>query len=403
MQQGLNSPEQTSVINRDIFDELFILELANNHWGDVNRGLRIIKEFSTVVRYNDVRAAIKLQFRDVENFIHKDFRHREDIRYIKKTLDTRLTREEMATLVEAVRRNNCIRLATPFDEASVDFCEEVGVEIIKIASSDITDWPLLERIAKARKPVIVSTGGASVRSMDAMVTFFENRHIPLAINHCVSLYPSEDSDLELNQIDFLRNRYPSVTIGFSTHEYHDWSASMMMAYAKGARTFERHIDIDTPDHPISPYCSTPEQIVEWFRAFHKAKEMCGGAPSERRRLPPKEIEYLDSLVRGVYAKRDLPAGHILTDDDYYLAIPLQKGQVSCRELITGDPLVAPVRQNEPITIELFDNPYARPGFLHRVIAARGIDRAGADQPHRPGRVVGDINHEKIRATGSTAD
>jgi N-acetylneuraminate synthase len=370
------------VINRDIFDELFVLELANNHWGDVDRGLRIVKEFSTVVRYNDVRAAIKLQFRDVENFIHKDFRHREDIRYIKKTLDTRLTRDEMATLVEAVRRNNCIRLATPFDEASVDFCEEVGVEIIKIASSDITDWPLLERIAKARKPVIVSTGGASVRSMDAMVTFFENRHLPLAINHCVSLYPSEDSEIELNQIDFLRQRYPNVTIGFSTHEYHDWESSIMMAYAKGARTFERHIDIDTPDHPISPYCSTPEQIAEWFRAFHKAREMCGGSPNERRRLPPRETAYLDSLVRGVYARRDLPAGHVLTDDDYYLAIPLQKGQLSCRELITGDALVAGVRQDQPITIELFDNPYGRPGFLHQKIAERGIESPRRDGPMR---------------------
>lgn len=361
------------MINRDIFDELFVLELANNHWGDLDRGLRIVKEFSTVVRYNDIRAAIKLQFRDVDNFIHGGFRDRTDIRYVKKTLETQLTRDEMATLVESVRRNNCIRMATPFDEASVDLCEDVGIEIIKIASSDITDWPLLERIAKARKPVIVSTGGASVRGMDAMVTFFENRHIPLAINHCVSLYPSEDADLELNQIDYLRQRYPGVTVGFSTHEYHDWSSSIMMAYAKGARTFERHIDIDTPDHPITPYCSTPEQIVEWFRAFHKAKEMCGGSCSERRKLTAKETAYLDSLVRGVYAKRDLPAGHVLTEDDFYLAIPLQKGQLSCRELIGGDVLVTPVAQDEPITVSAFDNPYSRPGFLHQMICERGIE------------------------------
>jgi sialic acid synthase SpsE len=391
------------VINRDIFDELFVLELANNHWGDVNRGLRIIKEFSTVVRYNDVRAAIKLQFRDVDNFVHKDFRDRSDIRYVKKTLDTQLTRDEMATLVEAVRRNNCIRMATPFDEASVDLCEDLGIEIIKIASSDITDWPLLERIAKAQKPVIVSTGGASVRGMDAMVTFFENRHIPLAINHCVSLYPSEDGELELNQIDYLRGRYPDVTVGFSTHEYRDWSASIMMAYAKGARTFERHIDIDTPDHPITPYCSTPEQIVEWFRAFHKAKEMCGGSPVARRQCSSKETSYLDSLVRGVYAKRDLPVGHVLTEEDFYLAIPLQKGQLSCRELIGGDVLVAPVVQDAPITIECFDNPYSRPGFLHQMILARGIDRPGVDPPHRSGRVVGGISKEKVRATGSATD
>ena len=378
------------MINRDIFDELFVLELANNHWGDVDRGLRIVKEFSTVVRYNDIRAAIKLQFRDVDNFVHRDFRDRSDIRYVKKTLDTRLTRDENATLVEAIRRNNCIRMATPFDEASVDLCEDLGIEIIKIASSDITDWPLLERIARAQRPVIVSTGGASVRSMDAMVTFFDNRHIPLAINHCVSLYPSEDADLELNQIDYLKSRYPDVTIGFSTHEYCDWRSSMLIAYAKGARTFERHIDIDTPDHPITPYCSTPEQIVEWFQAFHKAKEMCGGSSAERRRLPRAETAYLDSLVRGVYAKRDLPAGHVLTDEDYYLAIPLQRGQLSCRELITGDTLVAAVQADEPLTIDLFDNPYARPGFLHQRILERGIARD--DMPPRGStrRVVGGI-------------
>jgi len=375
------------MINRDIFHELFVLELANNHWGNLERGLRIVKEFSTVVRYNDVRAAIKLQFRDVDTFIHKDFVRRSDIRYIQKTLHSRLPKEDMAELVEAIRRNNCIRMATPFDESSVDLCEELGIEIIKIASSDITDWPLLERIAKTRKPVIVSTGGASVRGMDAMVTFFENRHIPLALNHCVSLYPTEDAELELNQIDFIKQRYPDVTVGLSTHERHDWMASIMIAYAKGARTFERHIDLDTPDHPISPYCSTPEQIASWFRAFHKAKEMCGGSSAERRRLPPEEVAYLDSLVRGVYARRDLPAGHILTDDDYYLAIPLQKGQLSCRELISGDSLCTSVAKDSPITINAFDNPYSRPGFLHQVIASRGIDPPASETPDgrvRPG-------------------
>ena len=106
----------------------------------------------------------------------------------------------------------------------------------------------------------------------------------------------------------------------------------MIAYAKGARTFERHIDIKTDDKSFSPYCSTPEQVAQWFQAFRKAKEMCG-YPGTARVPPKKEIEYLDALVRGVYARRDLPAGHVLTPDDYYLAIPLQKGQLSCRELL----------------------------------------------------------------------
>ena len=360
------------MINREIFEDLFVLELANNHWGDVNRGLQIVREFGTVVRYNDVHAAIKLQFRDVDNFIHKDFRNRQDIRYIKKTIDTRLSREDMALLVEAVRRVNCVRLATPFDERSVELCVELGIEIIKIASSDVTDWPLLEKIARTRKPVMVSTGGTSLNDIDNMVTFFDNRNIPLAINHCVSIYPSEDGELQLNQIDFLKNRYPGHVIGLSTHEYHDWSYSMLIAYAKGARTFERHIDIKTDDKPVSPYCSTPEQVAKWFQTFKKAREMCGAPSIEKAPSLQKEVDYLSTLVRGVYARRDLPAGHTLTPDDYYLAIPLQKGQLSCRELLNDQVLAQDVAQDAPLMVDSVDSLYNRDETLKRQLNSRGL-------------------------------
>lgn len=360
------------MINREIFEDLFVLELANNHWGDIQRGLRIVKEFGTVVRYNNVRAAIKLQFRDVDTFVHKDFLKNENIRYIKKTLDTKLSHDDLAVLTETIRRNGCVRMATPFDDRSVDLCVELGIEIIKVASSDIADWPLLEKIAKIRKPVMVSTGGSSLKDMDDMVTFFDNRNIPLAINHCVSLYPSEDAELQLNQIDFLRNRYPGHIIGLSTHEYHDWSSSMLIAYAKGARTFERHIDIKTDDRAFSPYCSTPEQIAEWFQAFQKAREMCGAPGTEKALSTQKEIDYLTSLVRGVYAKRDLPAGHILTSDDYYLAIPLQKGQLSCRELLNDQVLAKDCKADSALTVDAVESLYNRDEKLRRQLSSRGL-------------------------------
>jgi N-acetylneuraminate synthase len=360
-------------INRNIFDELFVLELANNHYGSLERGLQIIRDFGRVVRYNSVRAAIKLQFRDVNSFIHKDFRGRQDIRYIKKTVDTRLDRDSFEVLVHEIRRSGCLPMATPFDEASVALCVELGLDIIKLASSDLNDWILIEEIARTRKPVIASTGGSSLRDVDDLVTFFSHRGIPLALNHCVSLYPSEDGELELNQIDFLKNRYPGLTIGFSTHEYHDWESSVMMAYAKGARTFERHIDIEADGFPKpSPYCSTPEQADRWFKAFLKAKEMCG-APGTQKRIPPdKEVQYLDALVRGVYAKRDLPVGHMLTAEDYYLAVPLQKGQISCRELFNEDRLVKPLKADEPISIDHLDNEYGLNPSLRKLIEARGL-------------------------------
>ncbi|SFB85251.1 N-acetylneuraminate synthase [Brevinema andersonii] len=357
----------------NIFEDLFVLEVANNHLGDVKRGQKIISEFSKIVRFNNIKAAIKLQFRDVDRFIHKDFQHRTDIRYIKKTIDTKLNYSDCATLIQAIRDASCITMSTPFDEQSVDTCVDLGIDIIKIASSDINDWVLIEKIATTRKPVIVSTGGTSLKDIDDLVHFFTKREIPFCINHCVSIYPSEKHELELNQIDFLKNRYPHLIIGFSTHEHNeDIESTMLIAYAKGARTFERHVDINDDGIQVSAYNSLPADFDRWIKAYKKAQMICGGSPSQKRIPPQKEIEYLDALVRGVYAKRNLKAGETLTEKDIYLAIPLQKGQISCRELMNGEILLHDIAADDPIYIDSIDSVYAHDATLKHKIYNRGL-------------------------------
>lgn len=360
------------MIARDIFEELFVLEMTNNHLGQLERGLEIIRQHSRIVRFNNIRAAIKLQFRDVDTFIHRDFQSRTDIRYVRRVLQTRMSKDDYAVLVDAIRKSGCMPMATPFDEKSVDWCVDFNLPIIKIASADCTDWLLLEKIAKTKKPVIVSTGGTTQKDLDDMVTFFENRNIPLAINHCIAAYPHENGECELNQIDYLRDRYPGHTIGYSSHEHEDWVTSIAIAYAKGVHTFERHVDIDTDGADVATYSSLPAQIDTWFKAFKATKVYCGMSGNQRKIPLPRETAYLDSYVRGVYAKRDLPAGHVLTEDDVYLAIPLLRGQISCRELMRGEIMLQNCAQDTPINIDMIDSTYADNEELKQTIYNRGL-------------------------------
>jgi N-acetylneuraminate synthase len=176
----------------------------------------------------------------------------------------------------------------------------------------------------------------------------------------------------MNQLDFLRQRYPTHTIGFSTHEYHDWTTSIAIAYAKGARTFERHIDIDDGTAKVSPYCSLPEQIDQWFQTWQRVRSMCGAPGSQRRNIPEKEMRYLDSLVRGVYAKHDLKVGDLIRDEDVYMAIPLQKEQLSCRELMRGQVIIKACKADDAITIDMVDTPYAYNPTMRARISDRGL-------------------------------
>ena len=353
------------IMKSNIFEDLFVLEIANNHWGDVKRGLKIIRDYADVVENNGIKAAIKLQLRDVETFIHPSQQENklekgadeivvppgQNSRYIKKTLSTQLTKGEFQELVDEIKKRGLIPMATPFDEKSVDLCVDLGIEILKIASQDTKALSLLDKIVEANLPTAVSNGGTDIEDIDRIVKLFENKNIPLAVNHCVSLYPSENSDLHLHQIDFLVDRYPNNVIGLSTHEYNDWVSSITIAYAKGARTFERHVDIDADGIAVSNYCSLPEQADISFKAFLTAKEMVGEGEGERE-IPQKERDYIQSVSRGMYAKKDLVKGQKLTKEslgeDFYFAIPLEENQYSARDIGEGVVLNKSVDKDQPV-------------------------------------------------------
>ena len=361
---------------RELIDNLFVLELANNHLGSIDRGYKIIDEHSSVAKLHNVKASIKLQIRDVDNFIHRDYSNGDGSRYIEKTLKTKLSYDQYSLLVDRIKKRDCIPMATAFDEKSVETCVKLELPIMKIASSDANDWPLIEKIADYDFPVIVSNGGLSENDLDKLVEYFNKRDKVLAINHCVSLYPSENHELELNQIDYLKNRYTDNIIGFSSHEYLDWTMSMFISYAKGARTWERHIDIDYNDVEVSPYNSKPVNCNDWYLAYHQAKELCGSSPTSKRIISIKETKYLDELVRGVYAKKDINKGVSIDsnnfNDFFYLSIPLKKGQLSCREIINDTIITNKINKDEPLKVDDIDGPLSKNPSIKELIMKRGV-------------------------------
>ena len=307
------------------FTDLFTFEMANNHQGDVAHGKKIIKAIGDIARRHNLKAAIKFQFRDIDTFIHPKHKKKSDNKHVPRFLSTKLAEKDFKELIAEARKEKLIVMTTPFDEKSVELAEKLEVDVLKVASCSAKDFPLLQKIAEAGKPVIASTGGLSIKEVDNLVTFLEHRYVHFAVMHCVAIYPTPTDKLQLEQISIFRKRYPNLVIGFSTHESPDNTENIQLAYAKGARIFEKHVGFETPKVKLNAYSATPEQTEKWVLAWERARAAMGG---EEKVLDEKEKEDLLTLMRGVYMKKPVKKGQVLKMSDVYFAFPIEKGQLS---------------------------------------------------------------------------
>jgi N-acetylneuraminate synthase len=334
---------------KDAFDfrDLFIFDLANNHQGDVQHALNIVREIGAVSRSHGVRGVFKFQFRQLDSFIHPDHKKNSANKHIPRFLSTRLELPDFQRLLDAVRDEGMLSMCTPFDEESVDNIVTMGFDLIKVASCSAKDWPLIEKIAGSNLPTIFSTGGLQLSNIDDLVSFFMHRGADFAIMHCVSLYPIPLDSFNLNQIDVLRNRFPGYVIGWSTHECPDDAVPVQIAMAKGAQMFERHVGISTQDVKLNAYSSTPEQIDKWLAAFHYARRLCGSA---ERRLNDDEVTSIDSLRRGVFARKPMEVGAVIERENVYFAMPYQDGQIDSGNWRDGAIVQKRVDENAPLLV-----------------------------------------------------
>jgi len=371
---------------------LIIFEMANNHMGDVAHGSAVIRAFAEASSpYRDTfRFAFKLQYRDLDSFLHPAFKGRDDVKYVKRFESTRLERNAFDALLNVMRECGFLTACTPFDEPSVNQIESQGIDIVKIASCSFTDWPLLERVARVDKPIIASTAGASLQEIDAVVSFLSHRNKRLTILHCVAEYPTPPDRLALNQIDLLRQRYPEVAVGFSTHEPPAFTGAIMAALAKGATVVEKHVGLPTEKYPNNSYSASPSEIASWLEAGRETVEMLGS--KERVQPSAAERESLASLRRGVFAARDLPAGSVLSATDVFFACPATEGQVTANEWskYSRYELLTSVKALDPIKADATTLKHLRELVLKNVNAVRGILKSSGVS--LPGKADLELSH-----------
>ena len=351
----MKSTQEVSGMNeRFDFRDLFVFDLANNHQGSVEHALGIIRGIGEVARRQGVKGAFKFQFRQLDTFVHPEHQKQSGNKHIPRFLSTRLDRPQFQILLDAVRKEGMLAMCTPFDEDSVDVITDMRFDIVKVASCSAKDWPLLEKIAKAGLPVIFSTGGLQIGNIDDLVSFFDHRGVDFAIMHCVSIYPTPEDQCNLNQIDTLRQRYPNRIIGWSTHENPDATVPVQVAVAKGAQLFERHVGIATKDIKLNAYSSTPEQADRWISACKQAAVLCG---STERQFYGVEQESLDSLRRGVYARKPVKKGQPIGREQVYFAMPYIEGQLDSGNWKAGIVARADVNADAPVLLAQADIPH----------------------------------------------
>ncbi|MBI2054292.1 MAG: N-acetylneuraminate synthase family protein [Candidatus Staskawiczbacteria bacterium] len=305
---------------------LFVFEMANNHQGNVEHGLRIIREIYEISKNFPYNFSFKLQARDIPTFIHPDYQNRTDLKYVKRFSETKLAEEQFKILKDEIDKLGFVSICTPFDENSVDLIERLNFDIIKIASCSFTDWPLLEKIVKTNKPIIASTAGVPLEDIDRAVSFFNHREKKFTLMHCVGEYPTLPQNLQLNQIDLLKNRYPEAEIGYSTHESPDNFDSIKMAIAKGASVFEKHVGVKSPEIELNAYSATPEQVKNWLNSAKIAFESCG-VIGKRAEFSEKELADLKQFRRGVFAKQMIQSGQKIDLTNVFFAWPSQDSQL----------------------------------------------------------------------------
>ena len=288
-----------------------IAEAGVNHNGELDVARRLVAAAAA-----EEADAVKFQQRTVDDILIREVLERpyEGSNSFGRTYGEHRRALELSDnayreLYKHAQEQGIIFLASGWDPASVEFLDDLGVAAFKVASADLTNLPLLERIARTGKPMLMSTGMSDLEEVARAVNLVYRHHEQVVLLHCVSTYPSDPRDVNLRTMQTLRERFGTL-VGYSGHEQ-----GIIISHAAvtlGACVVERHFTLDWtmpgPDHRSS---LQPEGLRRLVRGVRKIEVALG---SPRKRLLDAERPARERLAKSIVTRRFIPAGTMIVED-----------------------------------------------------------------------------------------
>lgn len=272
----MDSSSEITIENKTIGKNLpcyIIAEIGVNHNGDSDLAKKLID--ASVECGVD---AVKFQKRDLESLYRKDALDNPNSEsqgfeiLLGELKEIELSKKDYFEIVDYCKKKQITFLCTPWDPVSVDFLEELKTPAYKIASGDMTNLPLINYIAKTKKPMIISTGMSTLEEVDRMISFVKLKNVPFVILHTNSTYPSPVESLNLNLIPLYFQKF-DILVGFSGHE--TGIIGSLTAANMGSVIIERHITLDKTmkglDHSSSLEPNEFKNLIDQIRLSEKAK------------------------------------------------------------------------------------------------------------------------------------
>lgn len=366
---------------------------SNQIWDKINKGVFIIAELGkNFIQTEDEKSveeylanakklvdeavaagadAVKFQTHNVEDEqlnLKVVAPHFSGERHAWVTRNTKATpvKEFWRPLKEYCDKKGIVFFSTPMSRGAAQFLDQVGVDIWKIASGDIMDFPMLDYMRRSGKPIIISSGQSTLEEVEGAVGYLLEKNKRVALLHCVSKYPCPPEDLRLGTINFFKKKF-ALPIGFSDHSVGDPTPDLV-AVAAGAKIVEKHFslsrDLWGSDHKVSMTPAELKEMVDGIRKLEadpaKSKVLLASDFAKRalaiegKVMLDDEAKFRPVFRKSLMAGRDIPAGTAITADMVYAMRPqaLAGGLNSEHyELVIGKKINKNLKKYDPITKE----------------------------------------------------